>query len=348
VWKLAPEFHSLNDGRGLIMMLRRRFTALQIALLSCLIFMSVSSAAQSRVIIDTDIGDDIDDVFAVDLALISPAVHVVGISAAWGDTALRARMLDRLTCELGRDDMPILIGSGTATKTTFSQKPWAIQGIARSHGDAVTFLLDQIKQHPGEITLIALGPLTNVGAAIDRDHDTFRKLKRVVMMGGSIYRGYGDLGYAPSHGPDAEYNIAMDPTAAQKLFRSGVPIFMMPLDSTQLKFDETKRALLTTVSTPMTDSLQILTAEWQRSTGQVTPTMFDAVAVAYAIDPSTCPTTPLHIEVDDKGFSRVAPGVPNTQVCLQPKEEAFFKLLMPRLLNQKLAGKQVCTMFSKE
>jgi len=334
------------------MMLRRSFTLLQIALLSCLIFTSVSSSAQSphesRVIIDTDIGDDIDDVFAVDLAFISPEIHILGISAAWGDTALRTRMLDRLTCELGRDDIPILIGPETATKTTFSQKPWAIQGIARSHGDAVTFLLDQIKQHPGEITLVALGPLTNVGAAIDRDPDTFRKLKRVVMMGGSIYRGYDDLGYTPLHGPDAEYNIAMDPAAAQKLFRLGVPIVMMPLDSTQLKFDETKRALLTTVSTPMTDSLQVLTAAWQRSTGQITPTMFDAVAVAYAIDPSTCPATPLHIEVDDKGFTRPTPGAPNAQACLQPKEDAFFKLLIPRLLSQKLAGKQVCTMLSKE
>jgi purine nucleosidase len=334
------------------MLLRRSFTALQIALLSCLIVAPVSSFSQSphesRVIIDTDIGDDIDDVFAVDLALISPEIHVVGISAAWGDTALRVRMLDRLTCELGQENIPVLIGPETATKTTFSQKPWAMQGIARSHGDAVSFLLDQIKQYPGEITLVALGPLTNVGAAIDRDPNTFRKLKRIVMMGGSVYLGYGDLGYTPSHGPDPEYNIAMDPTSAQKLFRSGVPIFMMPLDSTQLKFDETKRALLTTISTPMTDSLQVLTAEWQRSTGQSAPTMFDAVAVAYAIDPSTCPVTPLHIEVDDKGFTRPTPGAPNAQACLQPRESAFFKLLLPRLLDQKLAGKQVCTMLSKE
>jgi purine nucleosidase len=336
----------------LLLMLRRSFTALQIALLSCLIVVPVSSSAQSpresRVIIDTDIGDDIDDVFAVDLALISPEIHVIGISAAWGDTALRARMLDRLTCELGVDSTPVLIGPETATKTTFSQKPWTMQGIARSHGDAVDFLLDQIKKYPGEITLLALGPLSNIGAAIDRDPSTFRKLKRVVMMGGSVYLGYGDLGYAPPHGPDAEYNIAMDPPAAQKLFRSGVPIFMMPLDSTQLKFDETKRALLTTVSTPMTDSLQLLTAEWQRSTGQSAPTMFDAVAVAYAIDPSTCPATPLHIEVDEKGFTRPTPAAPNAQACLHPKDEAFFSLLMPRLLSQKLAGKQVCTVLSKE
>ena len=108
--------------------------------------------------------------------------------------------------------------------------------------------------NPGEITLIAVAPLTNIGAAIERDPVTFRKLKRVVLMGGSVYRGYGDLAYTTAHGPSAEYNIAMDHAASKRLFTSGVPIFMMPLDSTQLKFDEVKRSLLASVSTPLTDS----------------------------------------------------------------------------------------------
>ncbi len=84
----------------------------------------------------------------------------------------------------------------------------------------------------------------NLGAAIDKDPKTFQQLKRVVLMGGSVERGYDDLGYAPPHGPDAEWNIANDIRSAQKLFLSGVPIFMMPLDSTQLKLDEVKRAFL--------------------------------------------------------------------------------------------------------
>jgi purine nucleosidase len=122
---------------------------------------------------------------------------------------------------------------------------------------------------------------------------------------------------------------------------------MMPLDSTQLKFDEVKRSLLASISTPLTDSLQILTAEWSRSTQQATPTLFDAVAVAYAIQPDVCPTTPLHIEVDRDGFTRVKSGAPNAQVCLEPQTDRFFNLLMPRLLNQTLAGNKVCTAASK-
>jgi len=310
---------------------------------------SISSQPGAKVIIDTDIGDDIDDAFALDLALTSPELHILGVSAAWGDTGLRARMLDRMTCEVGRSDIPIQTGPATRVTTSLSQKPWASEGIDRAHGEAVSFLLEQIQRYPGEITLIALGPLTNIGAAIDRDPVTFRKLKRVVMMGGSIYRGYDDAGTTGKHGhPDAEYNIAMDPVAAQKLFRSGVSIFMMPLDSTQLVFDAAKGSLLASISTPMTDSLQVLMAEWSRGTNQTTPTLFDAVAAAYAIDPATCPTTPLHIDVNEKGFTLVTPAPPNAQVCLEPKEEAFFKLLMPRLLNQKLTGDQVCTVLNKK
>jgi purine nucleosidase len=307
-----------------------------------------SATPAAKIIIDTDVGDDIDDAFALDLALTSPELNILGISAAWGDTGLRARMLDRMMCETGHTGIPIQIGPATKSRTAFSQSPWASEGIAHHHGDAVSFLLEQINHYPGEITILAIGPLTNIGAALDRDPNTFRKLKRIVMMGGSIYRGYSDSESSTPHGPDAEYNIASDPVAAQKLFRSGVPIFLMPLDSTQLKFDEVKQASLASISTPMTDTLQVLIAEWSRTTHHATPTLFDPVAAAYAIDPTSCPTTPLHLEVDERGYTRVTPGTPNAQACLEPKEEVFFKLLLPRLLNQRFAGDQACTALSKK
>ena len=230
---------------------------------------SISTASPQKVFLDTDIGDDIDDVFALGLLLSSPDVQIVGITSAWGDTALRSRMIDRLLCETGREDIPV--GTGIQKTRTgagaFSQQPWASKGISHPHTDAVTLLLDQIKQNPGQLTLIAIGPLTNIAAALDRDPATFRQLKGVVLMGGSVYRGYdGDHPLKPTTAPAAEYNIAMDPAAAQKLFHSGVHIYMMPLDSTQIPFDETKRNLLASISTPLTDSIQVLTAEWSRTT----------------------------------------------------------------------------------
>jgi purine nucleosidase len=301
----------------------------------------ITPAAQPQlVIIDTDIGDDIDDAFAVGLALSSTELKILGITSAWGDTSLRARLLDRLLCETGRTDIPVAVGieKHAPGEGVFSQAKWAEREPAKPHPDAVDFLLEQIKQHPGEITLIAIGPETNLGAALTRDPVTFKKLKRIVLMGGSIHRGYGDLGYTPNRGPDAEYNIKMDIPAAQAVFTSGVPLYVMPLDSTQLKLDEVKRQLLFTDSTNLTDAITLLYEQWSRATNQATPTMFDAVAVAYAIDPEECPATSMKIVVDDKGFTREAEGAPNAFVCLRSDSDKYFDFYMPRLLEQKLAG----------
>jgi purine nucleosidase len=301
---------------------------------------SSSASTPQLVIIDTDIGDDIDDVFAVGLALSSPELHILGITSAWGDTALRARLVDRLLCETGRNDIPVAVGieKHGPQQAGFSQAAWAERQPAKEHPAAVDFLLEQIKQHPGQITLIGVAPLTNLAAALKRDPATFKKLKRIVIMGGSIRKGYGDLGYTPDHGPDVEYNIKMDIPAAQAVFTSGVPLYVIPLDSTQLKFDEVKRELLFTKSTNLTDALTLLYEQWSRETQQATPTMFDAVAVAYSINPSLCPATPMKVVVDAKGYTRETPGEPNTSVCLRSDSDSFFNFYMPRLLQQKLSG----------
>jgi inosine-uridine nucleoside N-ribohydrolase len=195
-----------------------------------------------------------------------------------------------------------------------------------SHPKSVDFILDQISRYPGQITLIAIGPLMNLGALIDKDPQTFLKLKRVVMMGGSIERGYGDP-WSPNRGPEPEWNILNDIPAAKKLFLSGVPLYVMPLDSTQLKFDEVKRAYLFKQGTPLTDALTLLYHEW----GQQTPTLFDPMTVSYILNPQICPVKPMHIVVDDKGLTRREPGAPNVQVCLHSDSDAFFRLVISRL-----------------
>jgi purine nucleosidase len=310
-----------------------------LALAAAIALTSYALHAQTTpVIIDTDIGDDVDDAFAVSLALVSPEINILGITSAWGDTQLRARMVDRMLCETGRDEVAVNAGVPTKSTAVFTQAPWAKAGIEREHKDGVAFLLDQIKAHPGEITLLALGPLTNIGAAIDRDPETFRKLKRVVLMGGSIRRGYG----LPGTRPEPEYNIVRDPKSAQKLLASGVPLFFLPLDSTQLKFDDTKREEFTKISTPMTDTLLVLIAEWMHTTRQPAETLFDAVAAAYIIDPASCNMTPVDLEIDDKGMTLEKKGKPNANACLTAKPDAFFSILMPRMLNQRLVGNKVC------
>lgn len=283
------------------------------------------------ILIDTDIGDDVDDAFAVGLALQSRELKIAGISTAWGNTELRARLVRRLLSETGHGQIPVAEGIATKSPSPFTQAHWAERGPAPdSLVQSPEFLLQEAAARPGEITLVAIGPLTNIGAAIDGDAVTFRKLKRVVLMGGSIRKGYGDLGFFPDRGPEAEYNIHTDVSAAQKLFRSGVPIFMMPLDSTQLKLDEVKRAILFSQGTPLTDALTLLYHEW----GQQTPTLFDAMAVAYVLDPDLCRVTPMHIEVTSDGFTRETPGAPNASVCLSSDSDAFFHFVLPRLMRK--------------
>ncbi|MGA2538958.1 MAG: nucleoside hydrolase, partial [Terracidiphilus sp.] len=151
---------------------------------------SRESGQAELAILDTDIGDDIDDAFALALALRSPELKILGITTAFGDTELRARLVDRYLRDIGRSDIPVAAGVPTPHNNVFTQAAYAERSPPSKHGNGVEFLLSQIRAHPGQIALIAIGPLNNVQAAIQQDPATFAKLKRVVMMGGSVYRGY--------------------------------------------------------------------------------------------------------------------------------------------------------------
>jgi inosine-uridine nucleoside N-ribohydrolase len=288
---------------------------------------AATTASPEKIIIDTDIGDDIDDAFAIALVLRSPELQVLGVATTFGDTETRAKIVDRLLGEAGREDIPVAAGNPTPPKTRLTQRDYA-QGsrfIRSSHPGAVDFILSQINQNPGQITLVAIGPLVNVGQLIDKDAATFRKLKRVVLMGGSVERGYGTP-YGPPTPPSPEWNIVNDIPGAQKLFTSGVPIYMMPLDSTQLKMDEVKRDFLFRLGTPLTEALTALYYEW----GQPTPTLFDPMTIAFILKPDLCPVQPMHIDVDAKGDTRSGPGPANAQVCLHSDPEAFFRFYLGR------------------
>jgi inosine-uridine nucleoside N-ribohydrolase len=283
------------------------------------------------VVLDTDIGDDIDDAFALALALRSPELRILGVTTAFGDTELRARLVDRYLAAIGRNDIPVMAGVRTQAPSPLTQAAYAQQEPARKHGDAVEFLLRQIRAHPGQITLIAIGPLFNVQAAIERDPVTFRQLKRVVMMGGSVFRGYDRGQTGAAQPPSAEWNIRCDPAGAQALLASGVPVFMMPLDSTQIHLEQSEQAAIFSHGSPLTDQLTLLYHEWSGKGAWKTPTLFDPVAVAYAIRAQLCPATPMSLEVDDKGFTRQVGGRANVQVCLQSDEKGFLDLLLERI-----------------
>lgn len=294
------------------------------------------AAAPQLAILDTDIGDDIDDAFALALALRSPELKLVGVTTAYGDTELRARLVDRYLAAVGRSDIPVAVGVKTPHGNVFTQAAYAQQAPDRRHENAVDFLLRQIRAHPGEITLIAIGPLSNVQAAIERDAATFRQLKRVVLMGGSVYRGYDDGQTGAHRPPDAEWNVVCDPAGLKALLSSGVAVYMMPLDSTQIRLENPERERIFGHGAALTDQLTLLYHQWLGGAEAHAPTLFDPVAVTYAVRPELCPATPLHIEVDEKGMTRATEGAANAQVCLRSDEEGFLAFLLSRIVADEV------------
>lgn len=286
-----------------------------------------------KLVIDTDIGDDYDDIVTLAAALASPEVDVLGVTTVVGNAALRARLVRQFLALAGRDDIPVAVGATIRTGAPFSHRRWAGGGPDGPEPDAIGFLLDAIAASPDRVTLLALGPLTNLAAALARDAAAFRRLQRIVLMGGSVRRGYRDLAWSAEGTPSIEYNIVSDIAAARAVFGAGVPLVVGPLDATMIALDELKRQLIFTRSTPITDALALTYLQWSAVAGRVTPLLFDTATLALAIEPSMFRLERLRLAIDDEGYTRVVGGAPNAEVALAADEDRFHRWLMPRLVG---------------
>jgi inosine-uridine nucleoside N-ribohydrolase len=296
--------------------------------------MSRAAAPQSvplkiPILLDTDIGTDIDDAFALALILESPELDLLGVTTVSGDTQARARLAAKLLWEAQRRDVPVAAGE-PGRPLRIDQASWArgFWSPQMQRAKAVEFLKSEIERRPGKIILVAIGPLTNVGGLLKQYPSVARELKRIVLMGGSVARGY-EAGSAPA----AEYNIASDPTAARVVFSSGVPILMVPLDATaMLKLEDAGRQRVFTHLSPLTNALTLLYHLWN----QETPTLFDPMAVAMVLDPSLCETKELAIEVDASGYTRAVDGKPpNAVVALHTDPERFLSFYLRRVARAR-------------
>jgi inosine-uridine nucleoside N-ribohydrolase len=288
---------------------------------------AAETPAKIPVILDTDIGTDIDDAFALALIINSPEFELLGVTTASGDTPARARIAAKMLWEAGGKWRQVPVVAGVpGPKQNINQAPWAesFVGPQLLKENAVDFLRSKFHRYPGEITLIAIGELTNVAAMLKADPLVARKIKRIAIMGGSIARGY-----EPGSPPDPEWNIKSNPAAAQVVFSSGVPIIMAPLDVTaMLKLDAEARSRIFKQGTPVTNSLAALYHLWNHET----PTLFDPMAVALVLDPGLCQTKDLVVEVDDKGYTRVVEGNPaNATVGLSTDSQRFFDFYLRRV-----------------
>jgi purine nucleosidase len=278
---------------------------------------SAATAQQEKIILDTDIGDDIDDAYALALLMNQPNMKVLGVTTAFGPTHERAELAAKLLKVMGRPDVPVYAGRASDKKPT-AQHTWAkgYTGKNLKAEPAVEFLRREIERSPGEITLCAVGPLTNLGDLFTRYPETKPKVKRIVIMGGAAFTGY-----APNSKPGPEWNIRCDVPAARAVYDSGVPLVMAGLEVTSMmQLDKDRRTRIAEAGTPTTDALMSLTYLWE----QQTPTLFDPVAVAYACGHRFTDEEKRRVTVEENGLTRIVEGTPNTTILVKPRKDAFL------------------------
>jgi len=288
-----------------------------------LLFLLTSAAfalAQSgpeKIILDTDIGDDIDDAYALALLMNQPNIKVLGVTTAFGPTRERADIAAKLLKVMGRGDVPVFPGRGGTGKIGH-QHDWAAGYAGRNlkTEPAVEFLRREVERAPGEVTLCAIGPLTNLGDLLTRYPETKSKIKRIVIMGGAVYVGYGT-----NPKPEPEWNIKCDVKAARAVYDSGVPLVMAGLEVTaMMQLEKDRRMKIAAAGSPTTDALMALTYLWEAQT----PTLFDPVAVAYACGHKFSDEEHRRVVVEENGLTRIVDGTPNTTILVKPRKDAFL------------------------
>jgi purine nucleosidase len=296
---------------------------------------STFAAANERIpiIVDTDIGSYIDDPFALALVLASPELDLRGVTTVGGDTESRAWMVCRLLSAVGRSDVPVAWGrapqpeAAIGEQSQYRRHPAVIYSrTARPVKEtAVELMYNQLKAGPGKITLLALGPLTNVAQLLETHPDCKPWIKRIVLMGGAVR-----VGYAGKPPAEAEWNIRLDIKAAKTVFNSGVPLVVVPLDATVgVKLDQTRRDKIFKSATPLTYQLQAL---FQLADDSM-PTLYDAVAAAICFDERFCTMEELRLNVDDQGFTRVDSAKPNARVATSIRSDEFLNWYVERVTS---------------
>jgi inosine-uridine nucleoside N-ribohydrolase len=285
------------------------------------------------VLFDTDIGTDIDDVYALVALMTRPELRLLGVTTVSSDAVERARLAAKLLGVAGGKWASVPVYAGTSTPPqSMRQAEWARGFTSPSlhTKGGVDFLRREIERRPGEITIIAVGELTNVAALLESQPGIGRKIKAISLMGGSIYRGY-----AAGSKPEREWNIKSNPKAAQAVFESGVPLLVAPLDSTaDLKLTAEMRVELFRRGLPLYDAVAALNSIWRHTnTGnRADPTLFDVLAVELVNPRVPYELMPLHVAVAPDGLTLpVSDGKANAQIAIKVDSLAFMRTFVERL-----------------
>ncbi len=222
-----------------------------------------------KVILDTDIGDDIDDAFALCFGLGSPEFDLLGVTVVYGDVETRARIARRMVKLCGREDIPVVAGferplgfdwhPGTDPEVCSQIEAVAdeTEPLDRSPG-AGEFIAETARRHPGQVHVLTIGAMTNVAAALCMDPSLAGTLAGVVSL----------AGYAPPREATPEWNVRYDPPAAQVVARSGVAWTAIGADvQGDNKLTPPEFAALAEAGHPWTDFLVKLIVLMKRNKG---------------------------------------------------------------------------------
>ena len=313
------------------------------ALLCLGLFFTISQptarAERIKVILDSDLGSDVDDAFAVALLLASPELEIVGITLGHGQTDKRGRLACRLLYETGRENIPVALGRPTSLVVGHPeiagadprQFSWAegFSTVEPIDTPAADFIAGQLRRHPRQITLISVGPVSNLADLLQRDPEALQLAKRVYSMFGSFYLGYGG-----SPVPSAEWNVRADIPSARTLSTSKAPITYAGLDVTALvELKAEQRRTLWSHGSPLTDALEALYRLW----GRETPILFDPVPIGMVLWPELFRTRAAHVRTTPEGFTVIDESrAPNSRVAMSIQTDEFLERLVDRLLRQDL------------
>ncbi len=297
--------------------------------------LAMSAARASPVIFDTDIGTDVDDAYALVALMNRPQLEVLGITTVSSDAVARARLAAKLLSIAGGKWAQVPVYAGISTPTQYmKQVEWAAGFSAANLHEkgGVEFMRREIEKRPGQVTIIAVGELTNVAALLESSPDIAGKIRSIALMGGAVYRGY-----APGSKPEPEWNIRSNAKAARTVFTSGVPLLVAPLDSTaDLKLTPEMRVRIFVSASPINDALASLDQIWRYTNhwkGDM-PTLFDVLPVELVASHRTYELKPLHLDVTDDGLTRPIDGAkPNAQVAVQVDIPAFMEDFVAHLAN---------------
>jgi purine nucleosidase len=285
----------------------------------------------TKILLDTDIGSDIDDAVCLAYLLAQPQCELLGITTVTGEVDKRAMMASAMCKVAGRPGIPIYPGA----ETPFSipqQQPHAQQAAALSqwdhetqfpHGEAVEFLRRTIRAHPGEVTLLTIGPLTNIGLLFRADAEIPRLLKSIVLMCG-VFTDQQTKAEA------LEWNAKLDPVATAIVYEAPVRVHRsIGLDVTlQVTMDaaQVRQKFQTRLLRPVLDFAEV----WFRSADRIT--FHDPLAATTIFDDSICTFEPgnVEIELEDHRLAGQTRWLPRSssgarhEIALQVRPEQFF------------------------